>query len=174
MLKVFQLRVARSTLGLGVRDIGVYIGLSRSTISNLERDSSFLDLNITDEQNTVLLKIFNDKGIYFSNANSVYHKKINLSLKTSLTRFQLRGARSILGLSQRELSEHLEMKKSDLNYLENLDNTSRIAIKKIDISANSIELFFNSKNISFPNDGTIEVDSLPPEGGSSSLRLEAD
>jgi transcriptional regulator with XRE-family HTH domain len=160
MLKIFQLRVARSTLGLGVRDIGVYINLSRSTISTLERASSFLDLNITDEQNTVLLKIFNDKGLFFPNTNSIYHNKIDLSLKTSLTRFQLRGARAILGLSQRELSEYLDIKKSDLNYLENLDNASCVLTKKIGIIPNSIESFFNSKNILFPNNGTIELKSF--------------
>ncbi len=59
MLKVFQLRVARSTLGLGVRDIGAYINLSRSTISKIERMDVHSELNITYDQNTVLLKIFN-------------------------------------------------------------------------------------------------------------------
>lgn len=158
MLKVFQLRVARSTLGLGVRDIGVYVDLSRSTISNLERMNPHSDLNITYEQNTILLKIFNDKRIFFLKPNSVSYKKINCSSKQqSLTRFQLRGGRAVLGLSQRELSELINIKKSDLNYLENLDNTSYISIKKLDVNQRDISVFFKTKGITFPNDGTIVV-----------------
>jgi transcriptional regulator with XRE-family HTH domain len=157
MLKVFQLRVARSTLNLGVRDIGAYINLSRSTISKIERMDIHSVINITDEQNTILIKIFNDKGLFFPNIHSISYKNMHLSSTGSLTRFQLRAGRSILGLSQRELSEFLHIKKSDLNYLENLDNTSYLAIKKTAINQNDFKIFFESKNIKFPNDGTILV-----------------
>jgi transcriptional regulator with XRE-family HTH domain len=156
MLKVFQLRVARSTLGLGVRDIGAYINLSRSTISKIERMDVHSELNITYEQNTVLLKIFNDKGVLFD-VNSVSLKNINCSLKGSITRFQLRGGRAILGFSQRELAELIGMKKSDLNYLENLDNTSYISTKKIEINQSKINILFENNGIVFPDDGTILI-----------------
>ena len=65
MLKVIQLRVTRSVLGLGVRDIGVCINLSRSTISKIERKEIITNLNIKEEQNTILVKIFNNKGVFF-------------------------------------------------------------------------------------------------------------
>ena len=60
MLKVFQLRVARSVLGLGVRDIGAYIDLSRSTVSKIERKEIKSNLDIKEEQCIILIKIFND------------------------------------------------------------------------------------------------------------------
>jgi len=159
MLKVFQLRVARSTLGLGVRDIGVYIDLSRSTISKIERMDVNSELNITYEQNTVLLKIFNDKGVWFD-INSVSYTKINCSLEGSITRFQLRGSRAVLGLSQRELAELIGIRKSDLNYLENLDNASCISTKKPEISQSKINILFEDNDIVFPNDGTILIKKI--------------
>ena len=160
MLKVFQLRVARSTLGLGVRDIGAYINLSRSTISKIECMDVHSELNITYEQNTILLKIFNDKGVFFPDVNSVYCKNINCSLKGSITRFQLRGSRAVLGLSQRELAELLYIKKSDLNYLENLDNTSYVSEKKPEINQSKINVFFEASGITFPNNGTILIKKI--------------
>ena len=80
MLKVFQLRVARSTLNLGVRDIGAYINLSRSTVSKIERMDIHSEINITDEQNTILIKIFNDKGLFFPNVHSISYKTMPMRL----------------------------------------------------------------------------------------------
>ena len=157
MLKVFQLRIARSTLSLGVRDIGAYINLSRSTISKIERMNVQTELNISHEQNIVLLKIFNDKGIFFPDSHSVYLKYINCSLKGSITRFQLRGSRAVLGLSQRELAELICIKKSDLNYLENLENTLYISEKRPEINQSKINVFFENSGITFPNNGTILI-----------------
>ena len=36
MLKTFQLRVARSVTGIEVRTVALYLGISRTIISNLE------------------------------------------------------------------------------------------------------------------------------------------
>lgn len=155
MLKVFQLRIARSTLSLGVRDIGAYINLSRSTVSKIELMNIHAELNITHEQNIILLKIFNNKGIFFPDNHSVSFKHIDCSLKGSITRFQLRGSRAVLGLSQRELADLIYIKKSDLNYLENLDNTSFISDKKTEINQSKINAFFENHGIAFPNNGTI-------------------
>lgn len=157
LLKIFQLRVARSTLSLGVRDIGAYINLSRSTISKIENMDIYTDVKISSEQNTILLKIFNDKGIVFPDSKSVSCKNINYSPEQVLTRFQLRGGRSILGLSQRELAEIMGIKKKDLNYLENLDNTSYIPIQKITYNPSAIKSFFEDRKIIFPNNATISL-----------------
>ena len=107
----------------------------------------------------MLLKIFNDKGVFFD-INSVSHININCALKGSITRFQLRGGRSILGLSQRELAELIGIKKSDLNYLENLDNKSYITTKKPEISQSRINVLFEDNGIVFPNDGTILIKEI--------------
>ena len=161
MLKVFQLRVARSVLGLGVRDIGAYINLSRSTISKIERKEITTNLDIKEEQNTILVKIFNDKGVFFSDENTIAYKKESKSCNDYLTRFQLRGGRVILGLSQRELSENTGIEKNVLNYLENLPNTSHIyKTDKIQSDVNSkLKDFFYKNNISFPTENTIKINS---------------
>ena len=161
MLKVFQLRVARSVLGLGVRDIGVYIDLSRSTISKIERKEIITDLDIKEEQNTILVKIFNDKGVYFPNENSISYEKKSKNCNNYLTRFQLRGGRAILGLSQRELSENTRIEKNVLNYLENLPNTSHIyKAEEAHNDVNSkLKDFFYKHNIYFPTKNTIKINS---------------
>jgi len=168
MLKVFQLRTARSVLGLGVRDIGVYIDLSRSTISKIERRDLNSTLNITQEQNVTLIKIFNDKGVFFPDKNTISYGNTHRAYSQFLTRFQLRGSRAILALSQRELSGSLCIEKNILNYLENLSNDSYIATtEEYQLIINSkLKNYFNKKNISFPNDYTISVNfnGASPQG----------
>ena len=66
----------------------------------------------------------------------------------------------MLGLSQRELAELIYIKKSDLNYLENLDNMSYVSGKKLDINQNKINAFFEDSGITFPNNGTILIKKI--------------
>ena len=161
MLKVFQLRVARSVLGLGVRDIGAYINLSRSTISKIERKGITTNLIINTEQNTTLVKIFNDKRVFFPNESTISYEKESKSCKEYLTRFQLRGGRAILALSQRELSENTGIEKNILNYLENLPNTSFISLAEtVQTDVNSkLKNYFHKNNIFFPTGNSIKINS---------------
>ncbi len=161
MLKVFQLRAARSTLGLGVRDIGAYIDLSRSAISKIEREGLTSALKIKEDQNIILIKIFNDKGVFFPDNNSVCYGLNSKSYNSYLTRFQLRGGRAILGLSQREMSEIVNIEKNILNYLENLTNASPLYNgEKVQESVNvTLRDFFYENNISFPTESTIKIKS---------------
>jgi len=156
-LKVFQLRAARSTLGLGVRDIGAYIDLSRSTISKIERMDINVDLNITQEQNRILIRIFNDKGVFFPDENTVLYKDLDHNNKQLLTRFQLRGSRAILGLTQRELAEILYIEKKVLTYLEGLPNSAYIATTNTDLIHSKFKNFFDGNSITFPNNGIISL-----------------
>lgn len=161
MIKVFQLRAARSVLGLGVRDIGAYIGLSRSSISKIERREITTYLNIDKEQNTILLKIFNDKRVFFPDENTISYEKEFKDSKDYLTRFQLRGGRAILALSQRELSENTCIEKNVLNFLENLPNTSCIyKAEELQNNVNSkLKDYFYQNNIFFPTENTIRINS---------------
>lgn len=86
---------------LGVRDIWAYINLSRSTISKIKRKGITANLIINTEQNTTLVKIFNDKSVFFFNESTISYEKESKSRKEYLTRFQLRDGRAILALSQR-------------------------------------------------------------------------
>lgn len=159
MLKVFQLRAARSVLGLGVRDIGAYINLSRSTISKIERREMTTTLNIDEGQNSILVKIFNDKGVFFPDKNTISYKKKYEDCKGYLTRFQLRGGRAILSLSQRELSENTYIEKNILNYLENLPNSSYICkAKEFQNNVNSkLKDYFEKNNVFFPTENSIRL-----------------
>lgn len=161
MLKVFQLRVARSVLGLGVRDIGAYIDLSRSTISKIERKEIKSNLDIKEEQCIILIKIFNDKKVFFPDENSVSYERESKLYNNYLTRFQLRGGRAILGLSQREMSEQTGVEKNVLNYLENLPNAS--LIYKIEENQSNVNTalkdFFYKNNIYFPTENTTRISS---------------
>lgn len=159
MLKVFQLRAARSVLGLGVRDIGAYINLSRSTISKIERKGIDTKLNIDKEQNTILVKIFNDKGVFFPDQSTISYEKKPKDCQDYLTRFQLRGGRAILSLSQKELSENTYIEKNVLNYFENLPNSSYIY--KAGEFQNDVNLtlkdYFNKNNVFFPTKNIIRI-----------------
>ena len=159
MLKVFQLRVARSVLGLGVRDIGAYINLSRSTISKIERRGIASEPNIDQEQNTILIKIFNDKGVFFPDKNTISYGKESMPRKDYLTRFQLRGGRAILALSQKQLSENACIEKNILNYLENLPNDSCLFVAEGIRGTAHLKLknYFHQNNIFFPAENTVAI-----------------
>jgi len=161
MLQVFHLRVARSVLGLGVRDIGAYINISRSAVSKIERKDVTSILRVEEDQNTILIKIFNDKGVFFPDKNSVQYGADLKSYNTHLTRFQLRGGRAVLGLSQREMSENLNIEKNVLNYLENLPNASMLYnTEKAQGDFNTtLKKFFDKNNISFPTENSIKINS---------------
>jgi DNA-binding XRE family transcriptional regulator len=160
MLKVFQLKAARSTLGIGVRDIGYCLDLSRTTISRIEQQNNLNYINISKLQNDLLVKFFEDKGIIFPDEDSLYLKEKLDTLETrdnNITRFQLRGARAILGFTQYQLAEILNIRKSDLNYLENLNNTSYISATPKKIDENKIRDFFKKNEITLQNNYTIKL-----------------
>ena len=160
MLKVFQLRGARYILGIGVREIGGYLNLSRTKISNIENQDIDHNLNITSEQNDLLLRLFNDKGIEFPDSSRMRLKNQSDLHDNSISRFQLRGGRTILGLSQKTLADALNLKKSDLYYLENLENSFLITDNAKSADANSIELFFRHKGIYLYNNYIISINPL--------------
>lgn len=157
MIKVFQLKGSRGALNIGVRDIGAFLGCSRTTISNLEKKSLLSDIQITEHQNSLLSRLFKDHGIIFPNQNEIKLVTEQINSDKEIRRFHLRGARNILGISQEELSNTLSIKKSTLNALEALDNQEFINshIQRKFIS--QAYIFFKKHGIFFSNSNTILV-----------------
>ena len=112
-------------------------------------------LNITIQQNDLLLRLFNDKGVSFPSDFSIVLSNYDNHNDNNITRFNIRGARSILKISQRELCEKLGIKKSELNLLEGLENLESVDQNTSYQNIEKIICFFSKKNILFPNSYTI-------------------
>lgn len=160
MLTVFQLKCARYVLGIGVRELGSFLDISRTKVSNLENMDINSYLSISTEQNNLLMRLFNDKSINFPNSFSVELKSNALFYPNNISRFQLRGARSTLRMSQQDLSSELGIKKSTLNYLESQDNSFLIDDSIASFSIEQIISFFQRKGLFLLNNNTISLKAL--------------
>ena len=102
-----QLRVARTVLKLGVRDIAKMLNADKSTIYKAEFNihKSFLL-----KHNTALIEFFKSKNIIFPDQYSVQYSCPNnedLSNDTLTTSFQLRVARCITDISAKKIGKAL-------------------------------------------------------------------
>lgn len=161
MLTSFQLRASRSVLGLGVREVGNAIDVSRTTISVWERQPALQKITSKKKDTTPLDLFFKKYGIIFPD-------EFTISLVTNLpknlnhlTRFQLRAARSALGLTQEELSSFTNISIQIITYLESKKNDTYInsTPKKFDESL--IKNFFEQQYIRFLDDFTISLIKNP-------------
>ena len=159
MLTAFQLRVARNILGIGLRELAQYLNISRTTVFKWEHQENLKLLhNTTKVKNIILIEpFFENKGIIFSNGNTVSLKTDILPIPNtgSLTRFQLRAARTALCLTQEKLSEYLMIPRIVLNYLERQQNLTYLNTTPKTIDELLIKDFFEKNSILFPNDFSI-------------------
>lgn len=153
----FQLRAARSILNLGVRDIGSIIDTSRSTISIWENKENLEPIKTSQNNITKLTDFFLENRIFFPDHNSICFNSGVQENSGFLTRFHLRGTRSILNVTQHELSLLTKIPLSLLNYLECQSNTKYLedTPKREEIAKHDLRAFFKSNGISFPNDFSI-------------------
>ena len=156
MLKTFQLRAARSVTGIEVREVALYLGISRTIISRWEK-SPLLDYIKTKKVSPEsLLFFFKQYGVLFPDEYSI---KFNSQLKfldsIHLTRFQLRAARAALGLTQDELAKSTHVPKSIINYLEIQTNETLLNKTNKDIDDLIFKKFFKTKGLLFPDNFTI-------------------
>lgn len=161
MLTAFQLRVARDILGLGLREFGQYLNVSRTTIFKWEHLSN---LNLIDSttkiKNAILIKpFFENHGIIFPNENTVSLKSNIFPIPNtgSLTRFQLRAARTAARLTQEKLSEYLMIHRIVLNYLERQNNLTYLNTIPKKVDELLIKNTFEQHGIVFPNDLSISI-----------------
>jgi len=119
-----QLRSARQVLNFGVRDIASLLKVSKASVSKAElgktRDFFF-------KHSAPLLDFFLDKKIIFPNEYTIRLQHDAPDCYSSfeseyITRFQLKGARSIINISQYELAMGIDIDKNVISRAEIIEN----------------------------------------------------
>ena len=155
MLTCFQLRASRSVLGLGVREVGDVINVSRTTISVWERQAALQIVTSKIKDTTPLELLFKKHGVVFPDIYTI-SLVTDLPKKTNhLTRFQLRAARATLGLTLKELSALANIPMQLINYLESKTNQTYINSTPKEVDELLIRNFFEQQGIRFLDDFTI-------------------
>jgi transcriptional regulator with XRE-family HTH domain len=156
MLKIFQLRVARSVTGIEVRELALYLGVSRTIISRWEKQSPFENIKTKKILPQSLLFFFKQHNILFPDANSIKFNSQSQSLESvHLNRFQLRASRAALGLTQEELGVLSNMPKTIINYLETQNNETLLNSTNKSVDDLIFKEFFEKEGLSFPDSCTI-------------------
>lgn len=156
MLKTFQLRVARSVTGIEVREVALYLGISRTIISRWERQSPLDTIKTKKVSPQSLLFFFKQHNILFPDDNTVkFNSTLKLSDSNHLNRFQLRASRAALGLTQDELARLIGIPKTIINYLETKSNDTLLNATNKDIDELTFKKFFKTKGLFFPDNFSI-------------------
>ena len=151
-----QLRVARLVLGIGVREIGMQLGVSGAAICQWENKNIF---HLSHQRSSLLIHYFHQRKIIFPAENSIafisnLNKSNTNTTNTQLTRFQLRAARNALNLTQIELAKSIGVYTHIIEKNENLDNEEYIRSEKKDILI-KIKNWFEEHNIKVNNDFSV-------------------
>ena len=146
-----QLRAARQVLNLGVRDIARLLKVSKATVSKAElgktRDFFF-------KNSAALRDYFEVHKIIFPNEYTI--RLIPVDTQETLcnnidylNRFQLKGARCILQLSQQTLALKSGIDRNLISRAELLTNAKKI-IHPNKKAITQLKHVFNNHNIEFP------------------------
>lgn len=152
-MKIFQLRAARSTLGISVRQLGEYIGLTGSAISLIENKNNFDNINMKQENIDILEQLFAIKNIHFPDSETIIYNgdiKPLHSQQKYLTCFQLKCARYIMHITQKELANAISIDRYVIVRAEKLQYDYFINTKDIQIPY-KIKNFFELSGIEFNN-----------------------
>lgn len=156
MLKTFQLRIARSVTGIEVREVALYLGVSRTIISLWEKQPPMDNIKTKKASPEALLFFFKQHNILFPDKNTVkFNSPLKLEKSDHLSRFQLRASRAALGLTQDELGKLTSTSKSIINYLETQSNETLLNTTNKDIDDLIFKNFFQTKGLIFPDNFTI-------------------
>jgi len=160
MLRAFQLRAARSVCGIGVRDIGLYLGVSGTIVSRWEQKLPLDEITSNATNPLGLVFFFEQYKILFPSESSIKfnHPLLEVDCK-HITRFQLRAARASFSISQSQLAEFTGIPRATINYLENQDNLTFLNSTRKAINDLTIKIFFEKNGILFPDNLTVQVTS---------------
>ena len=158
MLTAFQLRVSRSILDLGIRDIGNLLNTSRTTVYIWENKPNLSYINTKTDSPNCLKTFFEQKNIFFPDERTInlYQKTLIPINKNTLTRFQLKAARIALRLYQSELANYIGVLQQVIARAEILDNKEFVRIKNKEAIAKLLK-FFQSNGVYFPNNLSIQI-----------------
>ena len=146
-----QLRSARQILNLGVRDIARLLKVSKATISKAElgktRDFFF-------KNSAALRDYFEAHKIIFPNEYTIRIIPADTQEALSndidyLNRFQLKGSRCLLQLSQQMLACKAGIDRNIISRAELLNNSKKITSSNKE-AISQIKLVFNNHNIELP------------------------
>lgn len=148
IINYLQLKAARNTLDLGIREIAKLLRVSKSTVSNAElgktRDFFF-------KHSAALCDFFLKNNIHFPNEYSIrYYHTIEIEYSEHLTRFQLKSARSILNISQLELATLIGIDKGVISRTELTKNFDFINPPNTAVNS-KLKNLFQHRNIEFPD-----------------------
>ena len=161
MLTGFQFRVSRAILDLYYEQLASHVGLHFSTLKKLEEDTQ--NLSHPKCQLSTLINItnfFNKQGISFPNDNIITLNtlKVTASQDSSdkITRFQLKGARVTLKLTQKELGQNINIPQSTLSDLE-INYKNEQFIKLDPIITKTTKSFFLQHGVVFLSPTSIKL-----------------
>jgi transcriptional regulator with XRE-family HTH domain len=147
-----QLRAARQVLNYGVRDIANLLKISKASVSKAElgktRDFFF-------KHSAPLLDFFCSQEMVFPSEYAVRFKYNAPNCYSSnkeeyMTRFQLKGARSIINISQHQLAIAINIDKSVISRAELIENHRLINPLNPKVIS-SLKNFFLAQGIEFPD-----------------------
>ena len=159
VIKNFQLRAARSVLGIGVREIGHCLGLSGATISIWEHKGNLENLKTSTDNILLLTEFFKSHNITFPDENSVALReevKRSSNEEGVLTRFQLRASRIALNMTQVDLANFIGVTRQVISRAEHLRNNEYIRPLEKEASL-KIRNWFENNKISYKDCYTISL-----------------
>jgi DNA-binding XRE family transcriptional regulator len=152
LISTLQLKAGRAVLGIGVREIGSYVGVSGAAISLWENNKGHNNLKITPERNLLLIHFFQNRGIFFPDKKSISlisdSNRYNSNSLIVLTRFQLKAARAMLNLTQLELANYIGVSRELITRAERLNNADFIRPKETEV-VSKIRKWFEEHKIHF-------------------------
>ena len=158
MLRTFQLKAARSVTGIEVREIALYLGISRTMISRWEKQPILSLIKTKKASPESLVFFFKQHKVLFPDQNTIsFDTELTHESSNHLTRFQSRASRSILDLTQYNLAKLTGTSRSDINYLETQNNTDLLSDTKKRVDDIILKNFFENNGIMFPNIFTIQL-----------------
>ncbi len=148
-----QLRAARNILGLGVRDIGLLLKVSKDTVNKAELGKT---RDFFHKNSAGLVDFFERNNIIFPTEYSIRYRlsktdiQIIHSDKNGLSRFQLKTARLVLSINQSDLAKEVSVAKRVITRLEQLPNEALINPRDHGVVLR-LKNFFELHNIEFPD-----------------------
>jgi len=161
MLTGFQLRAARSSVSLYLKDVTGALGLHASTLTRLEAQTPNLSYINSNTRTSLLLKNFYEsKGLLFPYYNSIgiSYKNRNSKLNSQFSRFQLKISRTALRLSRRELGNILSIPETSIAGWETGQRNLLSTFFPQDSSVlETMKFYFRSKGIIHKNFNIVEL-----------------
>lgn len=144
-----QLRAARQSLNIGVRELAKLLKVSKGVISKAEQNKT---RDFFFKYNAALTDFFQKNNITFPNEYTIrFHSNDPLNIEEQkITRFQLKAARNILNISQLQLACNIKIDKGVISRAELLDNTSIINPSDQNVIL-KLYNYFSKCNIEFPD-----------------------